>query len=142
MISRLHHEIQSTSLIVQAISVDAGAWSKYETGVFNGCNQTNPDLDHAVQLVGVGSDPELGDYWLVRNSWNPTWGEDGYIRIMRTSNSMISIESEYVVECGTDLTPRDGDGCNAGPNSVKVCGTCGILYDANFPVISNDKRFN
>jgi cathepsin L len=33
-----------------AISVDASSWSSYETGVYNGCNQTNPDIDHAVQV--------------------------------------------------------------------------------------------
>jgi len=58
-----------------AVSVDASAWSEYETGVFNGCNQTNPDIDHEVQLVGYGTDSMLGDYWLVRNSWSPLWGE-------------------------------------------------------------------
>ena len=35
-----------------AISVDASAWSAYESGVFDGCSSTNIDIDHAVQLVG------------------------------------------------------------------------------------------
>ncbi len=34
------------------ISVDASVWAFYETGVFNGCNQVNPDINHSVQLVG------------------------------------------------------------------------------------------
>jgi len=54
-----------------SISVDASTWHLYETGVFDGCNQTNPDINHAVQLVGYGTDDKLGDYWLVRNSWSP-----------------------------------------------------------------------
>ena len=29
-----------------SISVDASAWAAYESGVFDGCNQSNPDLDH------------------------------------------------------------------------------------------------
>lgn len=33
-----------------AISVDASSWSDYESGIFNGCNQTHPDIDHAVQV--------------------------------------------------------------------------------------------
>lgn len=110
-----------------AISVDASAWFKYESGVFNGCNQTNPDIDHAVQLVGYGTDPQLGDYWLVRNSWSPQWGEDGYIRIHRTDQQ----------QCGTDINPADGTGCKDGPPTVQVCGTCGILYDSSYPTIAN-----
>ncbi len=55
--------------------MDANVWGRYETGVFNGCNQVNPDIDHAVILDGYGTDPQLGDYWLVRNSWGSTWGE-------------------------------------------------------------------
>jgi len=108
-----------------AISVDASTWATYETGVFNGCNQTSPDIDHAVQLVGYGTDATLGDYWLVRNSWSPAWGEDGYIRLKRSSE----------IQCGIDTTPSDGDGCSDGPPTVKVCGTCGILFDGVYPVV-------
>jgi cathepsin L len=72
--------------------VDARAWRFYATGVFNGCNQTNPDLDHAVQLVGYGTENNT-DYWLVRNSWTPAWGEGGYIKIYRTDNGMSRKES-------------------------------------------------
>jgi len=110
-----------------AISVDAATWSDYESGVFDGCNKDAPDLDHAVQLVGVGNDPQLGDYWLVRNSWSPAWGENGYIRLAR----------QAVPTCGTDKTPSDGDGCNNGPPEVTVCGTCGILYDTLYAVVQS-----
>jgi len=110
-----------------AISADAGAWSEYETGVFNGCNQTSPDINHAIQLVGYGTDAKLGDYWIVRNSWSPAWGEDGYIRIMRTSQ----------VQCGVDTSPLDGNGCAGGPANVTVCGTCGLLFDSSYPTVAN-----
>jgi cathepsin L len=109
-----------------AISVDASTWSSYETGVYNSCNQTNPDLDHAVMLVGYGTDAQLGDYWIVRNSWSPQWGEEGYIRLNR----------ESTVQCGTDISPSDGDGCSNGPPTVTVCGTCGILFDGVYPTVS------
>eukprot|EP00401_Gymnodinium_catenatum_P023168 CAMPEP_0117620150 /NCGR_PEP_ID=MMETSP0784-20121206/86983_1 /TAXON_ID=39447 /ORGANISM="" /LENGTH=89 /DNA_ID=CAMNT_0005424061 /DNA_START=1 /DNA_END=266 /DNA_ORIENTATION=+ len=54
-----------------AVSVDASAWRSYSSGVFNGCNQANPDIDHAVILMGYGTDSETGEnYWLIRNSWS------------------------------------------------------------------------
>ena len=53
------------------------------------------------QLVGYGTCPELGDYWLVRNSWGSTWGEDGYIRLRRESTVM----------CGTNDQPEWGTAC-------------------------------
>jgi len=107
-----------------AINVDASAWQLYESGVFTGCNQTNPIIDHVVQLVGYGSDDKGGDYWLVRNSWNPTWGEDGYIRLARPMTPT----------CGWDTNPSMGTGCQGGPAEQYVCGECGLLFDVSYPI--------
>ena len=65
-----------------AISVAAGAmgWQIYGGGVYGG--KCGWDQDHAVQLVGYGTDGGKG-YWTVRNSWGAGWGEKGYIRIQR-----------------------------------------------------------
>ena len=110
-----------------AISVDAGAWHDYESGVFDGGNHTHPTLDHLVQLVGYGEDADLGAYFLVRNSWTPQWGEGGYIRLKRHTGDD--------PPCGIDLQPADGDGCKGGPASVKVCGQNGMLYDGVYPLV-------
>jgi cathepsin L len=108
-----------------AISVDASTWGAYRSGVFKGCNQENPDINHAVVLVGYGT--ENGhDYWLVRNSWSPSWGELGYIKVLRSADDEQN--------CGTDITPQDGTACEGDDEPVKVCGTCGILYDSSYPV--------
>ena len=62
-------------------AVDASLWSGYRGGVFDRCDfNANIGLNHAVQLVGYGTDPAEGDYWIVRNSWGASWGEEGYIR--------------------------------------------------------------
>ena len=107
-----------------AISVDASSWGAYESGIFNGCNQVNPDIDHAVVLVGYGV--EMGqNYWTVRNSWSPAWGEKGYIRLSRDAN-----EDEL---CGIDTDPSDGIACAGETEPLKVCGTCGIIFDSAYP---------
>lgn len=111
-----------------SISVEASRWGRYEEGVFDGCNQTNPDIDHAVQLVGYGKETSSGkSYWLVRNSWSPQWGDAGYIKLVRTDDEGS--------RCGTDISPLDGTGCKGGPKTQKVCGTCGILFDNVYPLV-------
>lgn len=117
-----------------AVSVDASNWHSYSSGIFNGCNQTNPDINHAVVLVGYGTDYTSGqDYWLVRNSWSASWGESGYIRLLRQKVTAYDDDET----CGMDITPQDGTACAGDNQPVKVCGTCGILYDSSYPTGAN-----
>jgi cathepsin L len=52
-----------------AINVDASTWHSYESGIYDGCDQENPDVDHVVVLMGYGEDEALGlKYWLVKPS--------------------------------------------------------------------------
>jgi len=111
-----------------SISVDASVWSSYGEGVYTGCPTSGIDIDHAVQLVGYGTDATSGlDYWLVRNSWGASWGEAGYVRIARHS------DGDKTKWCQVDSTPGDGSGCAGGPTTVTVCGSCGIWYDTCYP---------
>lgn len=114
-----------------AINVDASTWNDYESGIFSGCNYANNiSIDHVVQLVGYGHDGDLNlDYWIVRNSWSPSYGESGYIRVLRNA----------VAECGWDVDPQDGYGCKGGPSQIWVCGMCGILGDTSYPVVNTQQ---
>lgn len=40
---------------------------------------------HAVKIIGWGEENNV-PYWLVANSWNSDWGENGYFRIKRGNN--------------------------------------------------------
>jgi len=52
----------------------------YQGGVYK---RTSDNLlgGHAVKIVGWGVDTDGTEYWIVANSWNTSWGEDGFFRI-------------------------------------------------------------
>ncbi|KAL4432911.1 hypothetical protein ABPG74_014425 [Tetrahymena malaccensis] len=60
-----------------SVLVDATTWGNYRSGIYNGCNQTKIQLNHAVLAVGYDSQGN----WIVKNSWSTGWGEQGYIRL-------------------------------------------------------------
>ncbi|GMS96700.1 hypothetical protein PENTCL1PPCAC_18875, partial [Pristionchus entomophagus] len=76
-----------------AVMIDAGQFSfqHYGGGVYNDKKCSTHLTNHAVLVVGYGSDPKGGDYWLVKNSWNTLWGEQGYIRMARNRNNQCGI---------------------------------------------------
>nr|AAO73003.1 cathepsin B [Fasciola gigantica] len=49
---------------------------------------------HAVRMIGWGVENGV-NYWLMANSWNEEWGENGYFRMVRGRNEC-GIESEVV----------------------------------------------
>ena len=59
----------------------------YKSGLFydHHCNHGSRLINHAVLVVGYGTDPIGGDYWLIKNSWEPHWGENGFARMIRNS---------------------------------------------------------
>eukprot|EP00928_Gymnodinium_smaydae_P046639 TRINITY_DN31083_c0_g1_i1.p1 TRINITY_DN31083_c0_g1~~TRINITY_DN31083_c0_g1_i1.p1 ORF type:complete len:449 (+),score=109.19 TRINITY_DN31083_c0_g1_i1:75-1421(+) len=112
-----------------SVSVAASAWKHYDQGIFDGCSTEKPILNHAVVLMGYGyvCTEDFGTvyYWLVRNSWGPAWGEEGYIRLRRYP---------YGEPCGWDDEPLDGYSCASNPpRKIKACGMCGILSDSAYP---------
>merc|ERR1711871_1048666 len=98
-----------------AIEADQSGFQFYKSGVFSGTCGTN--LDHGVLVVGYGTDSGK-DYWKVKNSWGTTWGDAGYIRLVRSSKT----------ETGRKLLGGGGGGGSSGE--------CGLLKQPSYPVIS------
>ncbi|GFV53832.1 cathepsin L [Trichonephila clavipes] len=77
-----------------SVGINAGGYGfmNYESGIYE-VDECNPKtLNHGVLVVGYGSE-DGKDYWIVKNSWGPDWGEDGYIRMARNKNNMCGIAS-------------------------------------------------
>jgi len=66
-----------------SILVDAASWSFYHSGVLK-ATQCGHSLDHAVQAIGYNIP---GGYWIVRNSWGTSWGQQGYIYLEYGKNT-------------------------------------------------------
>jgi cathepsin L len=123
-----------------AVSVAASPWTLYRDGIFDGqlVTKRDTDINHLVVLEGYGTDVDTGmDYWLVRNSWGPLWGERGYIRLKRVDPETLD---DPTTDCGMDVSTADGVACTIDdsgdtivPPPAKICGTSGILYDSSVP---------
>ena len=90
-----------------AIEADQSSFQLYKSGVFTGTCGTN--LDHGVLLVGYGTMNGL-DYYIMKNSWDVTWGSQGYMYMAR----------------GVDAS---GKPYNGGK------GQCGVLMQGVYPVL-------
>lgn len=88
------NELSLTSTLSQqpvavAIEADKYVFQFYKSGVIT--DKCGDNLDHAVLAVGYGHDDKLNvDYYKVKNSWGLSWGENGYVRILRNSVSTSS----------------------------------------------------
>ncbi len=98
--------------VVDAAVYATSSFDNYSGGIYSdsytSCSSSpcyNTPTNHAIALVGWGTDATSGDYWILRNSWGSTWGEGGYMRIDATS-ARVACEVCYLVyDSGTSTTP-------------------------------------
>ncbi|KAH0821385.1 hypothetical protein GEV33_001406 [Tenebrio molitor] len=71
----------------------------YQKGVYykEDCVNTKEPYNHAVTVVGYGTE-DGQDYWLVKNEWGLTFGDQGYIKMARNREN----------NCGIATVSTDG----------------------------------
>ncbi|XP_002158608.4 procathepsin L isoform X1 [Hydra vulgaris] len=78
-----------------AIDATKASFMSYQSGVYNEptCGNGIENLDHAVLVVGYGTE-EGRDFWIVKNSWDTTWGDQGYIKMSRNMSNQCGIATK------------------------------------------------
>eukprot|EP00271_Cylindrocystis_brebissonii_P021503 TRINITY_DN7701_c0_g4_i3.p1 TRINITY_DN7701_c0_g4~~TRINITY_DN7701_c0_g4_i3.p1 ORF type:complete len:535 (+),score=9.50 TRINITY_DN7701_c0_g4_i3:492-2096(+) len=110
----------------------------YQTGIYQDHTCFYNGVDHTVVIVGYDLTPP--QYWLIKNSWGPEWGESGYMRIAMTGGDGI---------CGMNTMPgffpvfKGNDPCysinygsssaTGAPGQLNPCGggTCRVVGKVN-----------
>jgi len=133
-----------------SIAVDASnpVFQYYSSGII-GCGPSSTptsgdsgcgtSVDHAVLLVGYGVDDTCGDYWIVKNSWGPEWGLEGYVHIAKGK--------DFPGECGIRTQPNvpddglchgeAGDLCTETLQYPGFCADATGCYDDGSNITSN-----
>lgn len=123
------------------ISIAAHGMHEYQSGLFTCKPGHDTVVDHAVTLMGYGSEKlsliqsmlqgeskkrqhdldESVAYWTIKNSWGKHWGEQGFVRVKHSDM------------CNRDSDNQKGTGCINDPKEITVCGMCGMFWDSAVP---------
>lgn len=83
-----------------SVSIDAKqrSFMDYSGGIWHEphCSSDEDDLNHPVLLVGYGTDEHNRDYYILKNSFGTSWGEDGYFRMSRNARNHCGIATDAV----------------------------------------------
>ncbi|XP_027869192.1 cathepsin S-like [Xiphophorus couchianus] len=85
----LKEGIATIGPISVAIDARRPRFAFYRSGVYDDASCTQ-NVNHAVLAVGYGT-LDGQDYWLVKNSWGTSFGDQGYIRMARNKNDQCGI---------------------------------------------------
>jgi hypothetical protein len=108
-----------------AIYASDPGFKNYASGVFSGCTSTT--VNHGVMVVGYGTDAASGmDYWLIRNSWDTTWGLNGYVKIARGTGQCGIGQFCYAAACAATSGPLSDVPIVPPPPPIPASQTCDL----------------
>jgi len=127
---------------VVLVAAHGKSWDNYQSGVLEDCEyhkkcpeesslpKTDPNykvckkVNHAVVAVGYGTENGV-DYWLLKNSYSDSWGENGFFKVKRGT---CGIEEN---SCTTTTCVATPEGADPVPDSLAKpttpSATCNVL---------------
>ena len=101
------------------VKSDGSAWQNYSSGILV---ESGTPTNHAVVLVGwcdTTVTDNSGGYWILRNSWGTSWGQNGYVYITYGSDAVGS-DANYIVYKG-GIIHKSAPVTFFGTSSTTIC---------------------
>jgi len=92
-----------------SVCVNAGVWNDYTGGVLTAaaCGSMGAEYqDHCVMAVGFNATAPR-PYWIVRNSWASTWGDQGYIYLEMAKNTCGLADDATIPEVSVGMSSKE-----------------------------------
>ncbi|XP_076435231.1 procathepsin L-like [Babylonia areolata] len=88
----LQQAIAMVGPVAAAVDASPLSFRHYSGGVYQEASCSSDGVNQAVLVVGYGT-YQGQDYWLLKNSWGPDWGMNGYMMLARNQGNMCGIST-------------------------------------------------